>query len=193
MHYFHWYLAIGVIALLSFFVGNLLFGKKGAVSFQELFGSGDAHPSLSYRFFEQIVLLTLALLLEVALWPIWLALKIRLWWKPPELTLATQREFAVVRADLLEPICHQDVEQRERVNDPLSVVPNRSFDHRYEDWQSFCNCIEPDDALWTFSAYWKPPRGAQELRAGYVIVRGDRIGPYFLTVQKRLNEEAHRY
>lgn len=174
------YFAIGLLIASGLLIAHSPFVPKVPPVFNE---RPPAEPADKLTWRVLLLLAALILLLMMLLWPFWLGFKIWRWWVPADEAPRATDEFAVQLTDLLEPVTLADVEQSGLLSAlPLSV------------WQSFRHRLRRNDTLWTFSTYWKSPHDKiRELRAGYVIVRGNRIGPCFLTDQKRLDEEAHRY
>lgn len=75
----------------------------------------------------------------------------------------------------------------ERLIDPLKAVPELPFGHLHAAWLKFVEGVTPEDAIWSFSAKWTNGWGRKELMAGYAVVRGDSIGPHFLTLWKSVD------
>ena len=100
-----------------------------------------------------------------------------------------EKKFAVTEGDLLEKLSVPEIEARERIVDPMGAVPDAPFGHLNVAWLKFKTAMEPHDSLSSFSARWSTNWGREETLAGYVIVRGDRIGAHFLTSRKILNDD----
>jgi hypothetical protein len=101
-----------------------------------------------------------------------------------------ERVFAVGRGDLLQRMSVEEIEQRERVVDPMGAVPDLPFGHLHAAWKKFSDGIEPQDEFWSFSAKWKPGYWGDELRSGYVIGRGNELGQHFITKIKYIPDPA---
>ncbi len=99
-----------------------------------------------------------------------------------------ERVFAVKRADLLEKLTAEQIEARERVQDPLGAVPDLPFGHLNAAWKVFLAGCQPGDKLWSFSARWPGDWRGEERREGYVRVRLTGPGPAFETVRRSLAE-----
>lgn len=104
---------------------------------------------------------------------------VTLTWPDPE------PDFEVSEADLLEKLSRADIENRERVNDPLHAVPELPFGHLHRAWQAFIDGLEPEYELWSFQGRWKTEYRDNQLQ-GYVVRREEKIGPYFLTSQRSM-------
>ena len=75
------------------------------------------------------------------------------------------------------------------VVDPLGAVPPLPFGHLNTAWNKFLENKQPADSIWNFSAKWTQ-RDHVELRQGYVVVIGEKIGSHFITMRKYLDEEG---
>jgi hypothetical protein len=96
-------------------------------------------------------------------------------------------EFKIVREDLLAEMKLSEIEERETVLDPMGAAPHLPFGHLNPAWKKFLEDVQPSDVFWSFSAKFTPWRWT-ELRQGYVVVRGEEIGPYFIAVRIYLDE-----
>jgi len=65
--------------------------------------------------------------------------------------------------------------------DPLDAAPRIPVGHLNPAWETYKQSIQDGDQLWAFSAPWTSEWGRKEVRDGYVILRGETIGPHFLT------------
>lgn len=95
--------------------------------------------------------------------------------EPPE------QPFAVAAVHLVEHMTREQIEQRERVVDPLDAVPDRPFGHLHATWQRFAAGLQAGDELWSFRAEDRDRLGALHERRGYVVVRSGRPGAHLLT------------
>lgn len=98
------------------------------------------------------------------------------------------REFGVSAQDLREQLSLAEAEARERVPDPLHAVPDLPFGHLNRAWLAFRAQWLEGDELWAFSTAWEDDLGRLEQRKGYVIVRGEQPGRFFLTTRKPVDE-----
>jgi hypothetical protein len=69
-------------------------------------------------------------------------------------------------------------------------MPALPFGHLYPRWLALRSGLSENSELWSFSANWEPPWGANEIRCGYVVVNNGLPGSYILTVRKRLEDPA---
>ncbi len=104
------------------------------------------------------------------------------------------RKFSITKADLVRQMTVEEIEQQERVTDPMDAVPDLPFGYLNAAWSQFKGNLVADDLIWAFSAQYNHEWGGGQIREGYVIVRGDIIEPHFLNSLRRLeNEEIHAH
>jgi len=187
--YLYWYLGVGVCIVLPFVVRSRFLKKDDLPTASDLLEAlQPERKSLWYRLRSNVLAPLLTGLLVVLFWPFVVYLKVQdMVLGKPEASNLEEPKFAVVRADLLERVSIAEIEQCERVFDPLSAVPDLPFGHLNTAWRKFLEDMTPDAEMWTFSAHWTD-WGSKELRRGYVMVRGNVIGPYFLTTRKDVDE-----
>ncbi len=193
MIYLYWYLGFGAFVFVVVLGAHLQTKKKESDSFRDILNAMDPdREKLSYRILHNFVVPLLAFVAVVVGWPIAIFMKVKDMLGMDFNSGASageQREFSVGRDDFQERLSVEEIESRERVIDPLGAVPALPFGHLNSAWKTFLEGMGPDDAIWSFSANWTR-WGHKELRAGYVIVRGDIIGAHFQTVWKNVDEEA---
>lgn len=183
------YLCLGVLTL------GLLIGWDQKVS--EFTFSMPAENWL-LEILETSVVLGMTGALVIAIWPVALFLQIReiLAYRanPPNPATLTRppkvfKKFAITRNDLGQQLTVQEIDERERVIDPMGAVPDVPFGFLNSGWLRFMAKAKPKDSIWTFSTQWMNRNWQQEQRSGYVILRGKRIGPFFLATFKELPDE----
>lgn len=101
-----------------------------------------------------------------------------------------EREFAVERQHLQTRLTVLEVEKREYVIDPLTSAPELPFGHLNVAWKDFLDGKVEGGDLWSFSARWQTTWGQKEVRSGYVLVKDDIPGAYFLTLRKEIQGEV---
>jgi hypothetical protein len=170
MIYLYGYLGIGVLVLSGLLLKARFNPQKEDLSF---YGSRRMSWSLS-----DVMLFALGVLI----WPFFVYLVSQ---NAPEYGSSEEQKFAVIHEDLLSEMSISEIEQQEKVFDPLGAVPDLPFGHLNAAWEKFLKQVQPTDRLWSFSTQWSQ-WGSSELRQGYVVVRGEEIGPYFLTLRKYL-------
>jgi hypothetical protein len=94
-------------------------------------------------------------------------------------------EFDVRLEDLLVPMSLAEIEKYEMVFDPMEAAPCRPFGHLNTAWRKFLEETQASDAFWAFSSkYIRRNMHVVELIQGYVVVRAEGIGPFFITMRK---------
>ena len=192
MIYLAWYHGIGAAVLIAIVIAHRI-SKKTDLEFSADFLT-TIHPErkkLWYRILNDVIGPGLIGILVVPFWPVILFFKIRqLISGETDKQKVEDTEFAVGHPDLLEKVTIPDVEQRERVVDPLGAVPDLPFGHLNAAWRKFIDSGSPTDEIWTFSAHWVQ-WGRKELRQGYAIVHEDVIVQHFLTSWKDVEEKSN--
>lgn len=56
---------------------------------------------------------------------------------------------------------HCEGQQLPMCSEPLGAVPDRAFGQLHVAWQKFLTAMEPQDAIWTFSAHRTTKWGAR--------------------------------
>lgn len=189
MAYLYWYLGIGAAVLAVIFVSRQLTESAVDAQLSELRQAADPDRGkwwwkpLNYLIFPVLAVMVVAALVPV--WPIVIYWNIKGVIESRQLrrnrNIEPHPEFTVTRDRLLRRLLLHEIEASEIVMDPLEAAPALPFGHLHSAWETFKASIRADDAIWSFSAPWTTEWGRDELREGYVIVRGDAIGPHFLT------------
>lgn len=184
MIYVAWYFGMGAVVLVSIALTHKLSQKMDPESLNAFSYPVDPdrnklrHVMLNYVGIPALL---------VPFWPVLVIIKVKeIFSKKTDPLAQREPKFAVTRGDLLEQVSIEEIEQREKVLDPLGAVSDLPFGHLHAAWKQFLEEVEPQDAIWRFSAQWTF-WGQKELRGGYVIVRGDIIGPHFMTSLKYLD------
>lgn len=191
MIYLYWYLGVGVCVVLPFVVRSRFLKKDDLPTASGLLEAlQPERKSLWYRLRSNVLAPLLTGLLVVPFWPVVVYLKVQdMLLGKPEASNLEEPKFTVARTNLLERLSITEVEHRERIFDPLGAVPDLPFGHLNAAWRKLLEDMTPDTEIWTFSAHWTD-WGSKELRRGYVMVCGNVIGPYFLTMRKDVEENA---
>ncbi len=194
MIYLYWYLGFCVGTMLLWSIYNHFKLKSGNQS--PLGGKGSLRSEgrrFSSRNLKDMLESVLIGILVLPFFPVltFFEIKSRISNRRDQTSFA-EPEFAVTRDDLHAQMSLQEIEQLEMVVDPLGAVPNLPFGHLNSAWKKFCEGLEPQDNLWSFTAHWASSWGRKDLRQGYAIVRGEAIGQHFLTVWKYIDEDEDR-
>lgn len=192
MIYLYWYLGIGAVALILMVAFHKLTKKKDDNSLSDVLA--DIQPerkSLWFRLLNDVLGPALVGTLIVPFWPVLVFFKIKeLVFGAPARDPFNEPEFAVTKEDLQAELSIQEIEQREIVFDPLEAAPNMPFGHLNMAWTKFCEDLDSEDSLWSFSANWTSAWGSKDIRQGYAILRGEEIRRYFISVWIDIDEEA---
>lgn len=194
MIYLYWYLGTGAVILFFIAAAANRPSTQGEGNDSLAAILADLQPvprKLWVRLLEDVIGPVLIGLLVLPFWPIIIFFKIKNRIFPPMPALASfeETEFTVTQKDLLSRIDVSEIETREMITDPMDAVPNLPFGHLNDAWHRFLERVRPADAIWSFSATWTH-WGHAELRQGYVVVREDGMGPYFLTTLKYVEENT---
>lgn len=192
MIYLYWYLGISAGSMLLWSIYYKFIEEKSNQSSRNVASAFKSkRKGFLYRILNDVLGPTLVGLLVVPFWPLlfFFEMKFRHFGKANQSPLDGP-EFAVKRNDLQKQLSIQEIEQREMVFDPLGAAPNISFGHLNAAWKQFCEGLEPNESLWSFSSHWTSSWGSKDIRQGYAIVRGEEIGHHFITVWKDVNDDS---
>lgn len=188
MSYLDWYLLAGVLVVSAVFAAHCISGK--GVSTRDLRDPVDSdRDKLSNRILNYSVAPLLTAFAIIALWP--LALGVTAWEFMQKRMIDRkdeQKKFAVLRDQLKERLSEEEIARRELVADPLHAAPALPFGHLNAAWEALRVSRPSGSELWSFESHWKPARGPQEFRAGYVIVYKGITGSYVLTILRQLEQ-----
>lgn len=196
MTYLYVYLAIGVVTLIAVLVAHLASRTSEVIDIAELLLAVDPNSNKWWwKPLNKIVIPLLAGIFIVLVWPAALVMKVKDILKERAGMHTTEdteleppkKEFLVDREALIQQLSLEEVEAAETIADPLEGAPRLPFGHLNKAWNEFTSHLE-DGELWMFSAQWTSDWGRKEKQEGYVIVRGNEIGPYFLTKWLPLGE-----
>lgn len=183
------YLALGVLVLAANYVYHRL-SRTPESKFKDDLMSG-IRPETD-KFIDKIITYLIAPIVAVTFlliaWPLAIYYEVKgKFSKSTDMQRDQPKEFSVSRNDLIQQFSVEEIEWKERVLDPLKAVPDLPFGHLNKAWNRFLEQSGQDDVVWTFSANWTSEWGRKELRAGYVLVRPDSVGPYFLTTWQNID------
>jgi hypothetical protein len=100
-----------------------------------------------------------------------------------------ERKFEVERSHLQECLTVAQIEDRERVTDPLGAVPDLPFGHLHAAWKTFISQASEDDEIWSFTRPWETRWGHKEVRAGYTLMRDGAPVAYMWTMWRDAEDE----
>ena len=192
MKYFVIYLAIGIIVLvvmlgLHFQKNRRRPGYEPSNLLEQIHGK----PSLAKRVLENVVVPVLAGILVIGAWPVAVIMAAKLMRKEnaAEKTSAPT-EPQITESDLRDKLSIAEVEQRERVSDPLGAVPDLPFGHLHSAWGAYRDELSPDDEIWSFAKTWNDGWQGPQMITGYVAVQNGQTGKHFITRQRTLEENT---
>ena len=206
LHLLLLYLAIGMLTLAVSLAKHLwrkrhewpdwLRGRAGASwrdrqSFLALLAELDQKTRTRwYRFRELVLAPILTVLSMVLLWPLAWKLSVGYWLQArrQERDRLT-RIFKVQPPHRTERLSLEQIEARERVDDPLHAVPNLPFGHLHPQWAQLKAALQPGDELWAFATPWPGSLGRTLELAGYVRWRRRKSLGHILTVRREVDED----
>lgn len=183
MIYLYWYLGIGAVFLAVIFISHQLTKSPDDSRLNDLLLASDPRRDRWWwKPLNNVIVPILAALMVLTVWPI------AIYWKAKEMIDAHRpkneeppKEFAVTRDHLQKQWTVAEIETAEVVVDPMGAAPRTPFGHLNPAWETFKQSILEGDQLWSFSAPWTSEWGREEVRDGYVVLRGETIGAHFLT------------
>jgi hypothetical protein len=116
-----------------------------------------------------------------------MGLRERIQTKNQSLNNQEEKVFAVNITDLIKRMSVEEIEEIERVNDPMGAVPNVAFGFLNLLWGRFKAGFESGDEIWTYKATWKNNWQNQN-RFGYAILRGDCIVNQLMTNREDIED-----
>ena len=191
MRYLLSYIAIGIVVFVVVLVTHWISTRSGAALASKMMET--IHPerkSWRYALMENVVVPFLAAMFVFVAWPALIYMKAKELLFPAKAEpLIAPKRFSVTEADLVLKLTVEEIEQLERVSDPMHAVPDLPFGHLNAAWRKFIAHCGPNDAVWSFSARWTSEWGRKENREGYAIVREEAIGPHFLTTWRMADDD----
>jgi len=190
MKYLVLYLAAGAIALVLTLIQSYFVRKKHGPSFSETMDELRLQDASTWeRLLHKIIVPALAGIAVICVWPAAIALlvKEKLQSRKPE-EPAEKPVFRVQEQDLIEQLSIDEIEKRERVEDPLGGVPNEPFGHLWSAWQAFVDQLSADATLWSFAATDDTCYETRRVE-GYVHFDEDGAESVFFAAKIPLSEE----
>jgi hypothetical protein len=189
MIYLYWYLGIGAAFLAVLFISHQLTKSPADDRLSELLA--DPGDRWWWKLLNNVVAPVLAAVMFLTVWPI------TIYWKAQEMVDARRikneeppKEFAVTKDHLQKQWTTAEIESAETVMDPLDAAPHIPFGHLNPAWENFKQSTADGDQIWSFSAPWTTEWGRNEVRDGYVVLRGESIGPHFITRWVIIDKES---
>ena len=182
MPYWQWYLVIGLLLAVPMVA---ILAKEIWVSLSER--AKRPAPAQALRSYVLVVLVT------TILWPLFVPFILYEKWtsrRDEKQRKSEERIFAPGKEDLVSSFTVEEIEAHEIVNDPLGGAPRLPFGHLHGAWGKFLMELPAGAQLWSYAVVWENRWRTQEQREGYVAVVDDGIGPFFETVNYRLEDQA---
>lgn len=172
MNWWAWYLGVGVLVSVLVLAWDWYAGTSA---------NSDARAA-------DRAIMAVAAIAVAPVWPIVLFLQLRDIAKylanPPQ----RYAKFRFSHRHLVKRVSVQEVEDLERIVDPLRAVPDIPFGFLNEAWRDFHSQLKPLDSLWVLSA--RAMSGFQmEERKGYAIVRFGWIRRIMIASRIEIGEE----
>ena len=138
-----------------------------------------------HRFSIQILKIAVPILgssFAILTWPYWLYKRALEEIQTSNQSLDNQEEktFTVNVTDLVKCMSVAEIEEIERVSDPMGAVPDVAFGFLNPMWEKFKAGFESDDEIWTYKAAWKND-WRNEKRFGYALLRGEGVVDQLMT------------
>lgn len=193
MNYLFWYLSIGVVVLLVVLILPWL-------------SVGPRLPKSNFRLavingvirfvnqtwtdiLQDVIVIPVAVIFIIVAWPVAIIMQVMdILSAYKEKAEEEKKKFSISKVNLMRPMTVEEIEQQERVTDPMGAVPDLPFGHLNTAWSQFKNNLMHQDSIWAFSVQWTNEWRRIEIHEGYVIVRADNIGPHFLKSLRKLGE-----
>lgn len=161
-----------------FLIANIILIIVNHKKIYKFFKSKLTFKQFMHIFFTNTLTYLLLQIFFPFTWPLLLVIKVK------ENKIAEEEEkskFHIEFKDLIQKFDRKEIESKEIVHDPLEAVPPLPFGYLHKAWLAYCEQIEAEDDLWSFSATWTNHWSSKEQIEGYVAVRNGAIGPYFRT------------
>ena len=191
MRYLVLYFAVGVITLALTLLQSHLEKKKHGPSFGETMEELRLQKASTWqRIAHKIIVPVLAGVAIICVWPVAIVLLVQSVIEHRRLAkLEEDKEFRIQEQDLIEQLSIDEIEKRERVEDPLGGVPDEPFGHLWPTWRTFVNELNADVKLWSFAATDDTNYTAVKLE-GYVHFDNGEAKSVFIASKKRLSEDG---
>jgi hypothetical protein len=164
--YLYWYLGISAGSMLLWILYYKFVEEKRDQSTRGVASTFQpTRKGVLSRILNDVLGPALVGLILVPFWPVlfFFEMKSRIFGGANRLP-SEEPAFAVTRNDLQTQLSLQEIEQLEMVFDPLGAAPNVPFGHLNTAWQKFCEGMEPNDSLWSFTAHWASAWGSKDIR-----------------------------
>ena len=154
MKYLVLYLAAGTITLALTLLQSHLEKKKHGPSLNDTMDELRLQKAGTWRrIAHKVIVPVLARIAVICVWPVAIVFLVQSVIEQRRLSkLAEDKKFRIREQDLSEQLSIDEIEKRERVDDPLGGAPNEPFGHRWSAWRTFADELQADASLWSFAA-----------------------------------------
>lgn len=173
-----WWLAVGASTWALVLAQHAC--QRGGSFGRSLRAPAAASSSRAQQFLLQVLVPLLASVVIVVAWPLAWAMgaqELHRWFRARRRRQAAA--FKVRSQDLIRATTVAEVEQGERIRDPMGAVPDQAFGHLHGAWRRFVAHRPPHSHLWAFARQWTDERGRVRDLRGYVWVRWGRRTPWW--------------
>ena len=185
MIYLYGYFLVGAFVIIGALVLSRLTESSDARKLRHALSEIHFKDPEQYKFSNRIfkiVVPILGSLFMISTWPYWLFKGVREKIQASSQSSDYEEEkiFSVNVADLVRRMSVVEIEELERVNDPMGAVPDVAFGFLNPMWKKFKIQLESDDEIWTYKATWKN-KWQNQNRFGYAILRRESVVHQLMT------------
>ena len=188
-----WWIYIGIglgLLMLILLVGRW---RGGSNRSSDLRRALQAPKTRKEWFIDKLLVPGLACIAAVFAWPVLLVWGAKEIWtdKREEKRRLKRKQDAIFRIrpeNLLRATTVEEVEETERIHDPLAAVSSDPFGHLNPAWLKFLEQRPEGAQLWTFACDWTTEWGTVFARRGYVWVADQVCAPWILTSHQSKEE-----
>ncbi len=174
------YFSVGLVVCLAVVTSHLWMKRGQASSLTDALKSlNPSRQRFWYRVLEDVVVPGLAFILVWLVWPVAIGCKFFEMFKKKEVEakserLAKSKEFVLKEEALVREMTVAEIEQANRVIDPLGATPNIPFGHLNAVWVEFRDGLGVGETLHLFESVG-PNVFRKQLIWGYAVYREGRV------------------
>ena len=184
------YFGVGLVVCLTVVTSHLWMKRRQASSLTDALNSlNPSRQSFWYRVLEDVVVPGLAFILVWLVWPVAIGLKFYEMYKKKDAEanserLAKAKEFVLKEDALVREMTVAEIEQANRVMDPLGAAPNLPFGPLNAVWVEFRDGLEVGETLHLFESVG-PNAFRKQLIWGYAVCKEGRIDRFMTAGWRR--------
>ena len=174
------YFGVGVVVCLAVVTSHLWMKHRQSGSLTDALKSlNPSRQRFWYRVIEDVVVPGLAFILVWLVWPVAIGVKVFEMYQKKEAAannerLAKAKVFVLKEEALVREMTVAEIEQANRVIDPLGAAPNLPFGHLYAMWVEFRDGLGVGETLHLFESVG-PNAFRKQLIWGYAVCREGRV------------------